>query len=462
MAEIKDITCVFPLEVKARDLDARLRLALECAKHGFEAVIGHKPSTASVVETFGRNFVFFDKGLEPVKAGYYRHLVEIGGMIVSLDEEGGVYNARSDIRILEGKYHPSVVEHVELVLMWGQSQTDRVLPLYEKSEQHKFVVSGNPRFDLRKPEYNTFYNKIIHPANRIQKPYILFNTNFGWANNQLNREELLKVESATLTSYYPDNFFEESMEHEIRHLDLFVDAVKDVAKRLPETTLVLRPHPAENIDFYHKAFEGVANIVIVREGSAHELIVNAAMVVIKDCTTGIEAFLNDKTTVSFLPELRMDLVQTVPVEISIRACTADDIIGVYRSLGNAAPSPEQKALNAARIKPIIANTDFESTALIANEVVRKAQEYGFMPPRPGRLQPRLPWYKKLVSRIVSGLRRQASGDRVSDRLKNKFPGLSANELEQRIRLFREVDPNIPQMAVEHIGDNLFRLYRNEN
>ena len=86
--------CCFPLETTPRDLDPRLYLGLQCIKEGYSCLIGSKSGV--IKEMFSQKipFIYFDKGLNAVDQDFYKRIKASKGAIVSLDEEGGVYNEK--------------------------------------------------------------------------------------------------------------------------------------------------------------------------------------------------------------------------------------------------------------------------------------------------------------------------------------------------------------------------------
>jgi len=89
--------------------------------------------------------------------------------------------------------------------------------------------------------------------------------------------------------------------HRKKTLDGFFDALPKMAKKFPKTTFILRPHPAESEEAWHKACAKASNIVIVKKGSVIPWLMAARALVHNGCTTGIEYFLLGKSSIAYMP-----------------------------------------------------------------------------------------------------------------------------------------------------------------
>ena len=61
------ITCFLPIEVKARELDTKIYLALRLVERGFSVVIGAKPQVHKYMLSFNKPLIYFSKGINPQK-----------------------------------------------------------------------------------------------------------------------------------------------------------------------------------------------------------------------------------------------------------------------------------------------------------------------------------------------------------------------------------------------------------
>ncbi len=80
-----------------------------------------------------------------------------------------------------------------------------------------------------------------------------------------------------------------------------MDAIAEIAARLPNLKFIVRPHPIENAETWTSRLESVANVDILSDGVANPWLAAARCVVHNACTTGIEAYLLDKPVIEYHP-----------------------------------------------------------------------------------------------------------------------------------------------------------------
>jgi len=92
-----------------------------------------------------KGYIYLDKGYhKSVSEKIYVEVKKNNGIIVSLDEEGGV--DYSDGSTLLGRYSKTLFENVDLTFLWGYKQYELVKNNMNKDS--KVVVTGHPRFDF--------------------------------------------------------------------------------------------------------------------------------------------------------------------------------------------------------------------------------------------------------------------------------------------------------------------------
>ena len=69
--EPKDVSCYLPIEVKARELDTKLYLAISLVKKGFSVVIGAKSNIHKQMFKKNKPFIYFDKGISSLNSNFY-------------------------------------------------------------------------------------------------------------------------------------------------------------------------------------------------------------------------------------------------------------------------------------------------------------------------------------------------------------------------------------------------------
>lgn len=436
-----------PLEVKNRDLDGRLYFALKCAQAGYPALIGVRARMRRFVMKNASGPMFYvSKGNNPDHS-MLKRIRKMGGYVFLQDEEG------AGELFFDGEVGVGFVptqELVDKVFLWGELQKQYMLDNGAAAE--KLLVTGNPRFDLYKPNRIGFYRKLGERLNRPKK-YILIASNQAAGNPTLGHE----IEKAHLRQMFGDKFDEQAYdrrhEREKYRLDKVTELSRRLAKQYPDTTVVYRPHPAEEMSYYDNLFTE-ENILVTSEGCSLEWIVDAGAFIHVDCTTGIEAFLVGKEVISYLPPKHMGGLTDAPVEASTVFQNQDEIIErVGEALLNSGEStlPDSiKQQKKKKLGTLFSNVYMESSpAMIA-----AFDEYNWKSPLP-ELRPH-----SFLYRTAKKLRRILKGDRLNTldlRAKRKFPGLAMEEVRHKVELMREMDPEIPPLCIREYDIDTFLI-----
>ena len=453
----KKILCCFPLETISRDLDPRLHLGLQCIKEGYSCLIGSKGGVAK--EMFKQNmpFIYFDKSLDASAENFYRNIKMSKGTIVSLDEEGGVFNEKLYKSELLRRNGENILKYVDLFFTWGKKQK-KILVENTSIAEKKIIVSGHPRFDLCKPKFKEFRLALLKNHIDTKNKYILINSTFTAANTFLSFDEEIKLRIDERGDDSLDVKYERKL-YDYRKLliNYFYEAIKEINRIYPELTIIFRPHPGENGEYYKRLFQKLKNVIVTGDGSAQEWISESCMVLHHDCTTAVEAFFSEKFIISYCPIKDDDFVQSLPIEISSVVANQDHLLKLISNAQDFSIEKEQKKIACNYIRPIIANVDFESAEIIVKSLRNIAIESSEIPKFNIGI-----FIKATIRKFIKILKRDLnfssfSKNKLKIRQNLKFPGLNKKEIEERISLLRKIDKDLPDVKIEQISENTFLL-----
>ena len=189
---------------------------------------------------------------------------------------------------------------------------------------------------MLKPELNKFYNnKINIIKKKYQKDIILINTNFSTANPIVGKD---KIKSFFINEPTYTKETKKILLKRINTLTAVVDdyikAIKKISKIFSDKQIIIRPHPSESEDKYHKSFNDYSNIYITKKGNVHEWILASDCMIHYDCTTGIEGLLANKPVISYLPKFDKDIVALLPINLSKKCYSANELINVLNDIYN--------------------------------------------------------------------------------------------------------------------------------
>ena len=297
-----------PLETASREDLYKVYLSSRLSEVGCNVYLGSKANIYKLVQS-KRNFVYLDKGYhQGVSDDLYRRIKLQGGRIANLDEEGAVDFANNQTLI--NRYSGSLEQCADVVFFWGEMQ--RELAAFDDVNGPEQIVTGHPRFELLQPNFEFLYANEARSIRQKYGSYFLINTNMGFGNNIKGPDFVIE----NYQSRFPN--IKELIEFDNLKATTVIELAKHIAAS-SGNTIVLRPHPEEDCDFYEKSLAGLENINVVRKGSVVPWLFGAHTVIHPDCTTAIETKMMGKIPISLLPpNSNTELITRLPVSVSVR------------------------------------------------------------------------------------------------------------------------------------------------
>ena len=168
-----------PVEVKNRELHAKVLLAAHAARRGFDVVLGRKNDLNELVVRMPAG-VYLGLGAFENFHPFYARLRQLGFAVVVNEEEGLV--TYSDSMYIDMRVSRLTLEHVDELLTWG-GESQRVLAQAFPEFGQKFHITGNPRFDLLKPKSRRVYDDEMRAIMAQYGDYVLVCTSFSSINH---------------------------------------------------------------------------------------------------------------------------------------------------------------------------------------------------------------------------------------------------------------------------------------
>ena len=319
-------------EIIARELDSKLLLAVSAAARGHSIIISDANELMKGVNSNSiPPGVFHTKSLTPTNDKISRHqtLIDKNFVITSIDEEGGLVDPGYE-RFAKIRYSDQTINQSSAVYGWGLEDIETLKKFYPKFSS-KMYMTGSPRADLWKSIFSEYWEA---PTSTPKKPYLLISSNINWANNVKRLHETVSTQRRN--GYYkrdPEMFRKrvQSMSDDFRKLDAYIEAIKHLSKNNKGYDIVLRPHPAENLEAWKIYLEGIPNVHVIREGSITSWINNAFAVMHNSCTTAIETTYIGKPLVTYVP-FKMIHDWEIPNKLGYRVETLDELSHTVNSI----------------------------------------------------------------------------------------------------------------------------------
>lgn len=277
-----------PIEIYRREFVYQLYLALLAAKEDYQILLGQQNERHF---RLARNSIFYHKDHANWSTAWYKLAIKRKMKTVAFDIEGLIY--QSEEIYLNNRVSKWVLNNIDVVFLWGNRQKKLVSKVVDASNQ---VIIGSPKFDL----CNLLRNSEAEKTKGGQKR-ILINTRFASTNISSAEDyfdNLIKL--GVLRSEQDIIEYKKFIESENAIFKEFDNLIRLISVNR-EFEVTIRPHPAEDCEFYSKRYCKFDNVIVDSETELYEQILSHDIVVHDGCTTGIEANCMGKTVFGLRP-----------------------------------------------------------------------------------------------------------------------------------------------------------------
>ena len=434
-----------PVEVAARELDAKLLTTHFAVAAGFEVIIGQKWLMQKNIGRMPAGIMLF-KTLTTVDAGFMRAAREHGHAIASVDEEiPGLIARNEGLRWVA----PAAVETCDLIFAVGEEHKQALLWRFPE-HRDKYVVAGNPRWDLLRQEFIGSHAEEVTRIRRDSGRFLLINTNLGFINSGKGTTDQMvrKLErGGKFDRRRPDDaeFLAQHLRLEHASLEGIKALLPRRAEGFPDHQFVVRPHPSENATTWQAIVDRLPRTQVVRRGSVVPWILATDCLIHTYCTTGVEAFALGKPAICFQPDYAAIIENYLSPRINFLAKTADDVVGRLRQLVDADmmtftyPAEFQAAFDRSFAA--------QSGAFAAERIIQQLAER---------------FHVALSSSATSAQWRPARGyvRYILSKAHNRrlMPAITAEALAGRLTSFGRTLGQPRPTAVEPCGDRMFHIH----
>ena len=439
-------TLILPAEIKNREMDARLLHAVLALDAGWRVITGSKalinrniwriPSGVYLMTTMTHKRLYMAKLLK-----------RLNFKIIGWDEEGLVYLDKD--LYLSRRISSETHEYIDQVFTWGNQSaqdiagwaTGPVKPI------------GNPRFDVLRPEVRGIYGPEVEKISKGHGDFILINTNFSSINPIISLHDAPERAISKRDKPAGEKISEQYqgfLDHRQQMFEAFCQMLPDLASAFPDRTIVVRPHPAEEIKTWKEKFQESKNIKIIRTGASIPWLLASKVLVHNGCTTAIETRLLGNNPIAFAPVKSSEHESPLPNGVSHMVNDSAALIKLVKKglAGTLVPTKAQQNV----LDQFVSG----QTGPLAAKV---AFEYGenLLQDHNGSQLAKLPLRILAFARFIKKSLRQ---DHRTDRyLKKVFPTTDPKEIESRAnQIASELKLGISgKIQVQTISRNIFDL-----
>lgn len=347
------------VEIPSRELHAKVLLACIAAEKGYAAIIGNSAEMRDALRTWKPGTIVW-KGLVKKAQKNYRLFHDFGHNVVAQCEEGLVYPSAdfyTRLRVSE-----DALEELDLFFSWGGNQTKDILSKHP-SQKEKIVLAGNPRIDLLDEKFCGVFDKEVEGIKKKYSPYFLVNTNFSSYTHAMGSEVVIQrlKDKGTIKTIEEEAFYRGRADNRKKLFHDFALMLESLATKFKDYTIVLRPHPSENIMLWKDSVSHMKNVVVIREGSAIPWVIGSVLMIHNDCTTAIEASILGKNVISYRPTANNPYESELAVSLGVSTETIDDLSAAINDMLSGSMAFESTISSAGydNLKKYISSIDSE-------------------------------------------------------------------------------------------------------
>ncbi len=450
---------ILPCETRYREFDAKLLLACHAAEQGWRAIVGSMKIIDRHAARLPRG-IYISKSVTRKKRLMFRMLPRLGHVVTAWDEEGLVYASPEVYRAT--KVGAEVLNMPVRRFAWGEANAEawRGHPDFGGGP---IGITGNPRADLLRPEMRGYFADEAERLRRRYGDFILANTNFSRVNHFIPGESWQRqlVEDGGERIVSDDDPRLGLAAHKTELFHHFVEMVPKLARRFPDRTLILRPHPSESADIWKRVLADCPNAQVIYEGNVAAWLMAAAALVHNGCTTAVESFLLGRPAFAYQPVTSETYDHPLPNGLSVQCFGLDELFERLGEAlaGGAAVRAGLIAEREALARRHVASYDGPSACMrVLEELEQVRAEHGGT--RPGVVRRISGWVgtetRRIVTSTASAMPNHRNGPAY---LQHMFPTVERAEVAASVRCFGQLLGRFADLRIEDLGGNVFALSR---
>jgi surface carbohydrate biosynthesis protein len=459
---------ILPIETKVRELDGKVLLAAAAAERGWGVILGHKDTSVEDSASI--------KGIALEKDGHIGNhrisqFIEAGKSVCVLDEEGLVYHNSQDY--YRRRLNPQNYQKMEQIFFWGGIQRRDFLE-HIRVPESKMVLTGNPRFDLLRPELRQYFAAEAARLKNRFGPFILVNTNFGESSHYMGTEWLINKhrESGFIANAQDEAEEMAFIRYQSKIADLFRKMIPRVSARFPNYKVIIRPHPSEDHYKWISWAKNLPNVSVIHEGDVNPWLLAADLSIHNSCMTGIQGFLLDKPVITYMPIQSEQFDFTLPNTVSIKTTSPDEVLSAIDHIA-ARPGSVDLANRTTQMEIAGQYMTAITGRFAADRIIDSLEsinvEQDFYPQKaaePVKITQIQETTVKTGSLrdFLHNLRNRNAESKLSKAEKiqlayarQKFPGISLEDVQTRIFRLREITNRFASIQVNQLGTNSYSI-----
>jgi hypothetical protein len=313
------------------------------------------------------------------------------------------------------------------------------------------------------------YDQEAEEIRKTHGRFILVNTNFNHVNAFFPAQNLFRP--ADNPGEVPQfgkaavgmsrEYAEGLRDHKTAVFNTFKELIPLLDKDYPDHTIIVRPHPTENQQIYKDIAKDCQRVKVTNEGNVVPWLMATEVVIHNGCTTGVEAYVMGVPAISYRAAIdkTYDMgFYRLPNLISHQCFDIDQLEEtltkiVKGELGAASGDERQELVNH-----YLAGQDGPLACERIVDVLEKKMERQPDLPKPPLSDRILGTVSANYRRIYKNIKKYRKGTHAPPHFhRHRYPGISHQELINRINKIQQVLGDTSKIKAEQIIDQIFLI-----
>lgn len=284
--KIKKKNLFLPIEFKYREFLSKIFFLSYAIKLGFRVYIGSSESIFRLIKSKKKRggIFFFKGGLEPKPL---ENLKKKCDSFVVLDEELGTVK-KDFAKTAKGRIWPDTEKFIDryyVIGKYGFEASKNIFPKLKKNIR----CTGWPRVDLWRKENDFLFKKDTQLIKKKYGNFILFSSDFGYNSKKIIKQRLKVYQNSEWKSKRKQYILEkERAKKTFEEFNYFKKLFEDYDKIKGSPLIIIRPHPAEDIEAWHHFAKNINNVKVVYEGETTPWINASSGIIHRGCSAAIQ------------------------------------------------------------------------------------------------------------------------------------------------------------------------------
>ena len=457
---------LIPVENQVRELDPKLLLACIAAKHGFSSIIGSHRLIDFRIASFPRS-LYLCKSFTVMNVKVFRIMHSLGHQIVTWDEEALVHLPAE--MYYSRRLSPLSIRYVSHLFAWGEDNAALWRQYPEMLKSVPIHVTGNPRSDMLRPELRPFYQEDAEQLRRDYGNFFLINTNFNHVNAFYPSQNLFKPvkklgeepQFGKAARGMSRDFAAQLRDHKQAVFEHFKQLIPALETAFPEYNIVVRPHPTEGQEVYHKIAAGCQRVKITNEGNVVPWLLATKALIHNGCTTGVEAYVMGVPAISYRVMVNENIdngFYRLPNRLSHQCFSFEELQETLGKILGGELGPADGDERKALVDHYLAARDGKFACERMIGVLEEITEGWTELPAPASTRRLMGWSLANGRRLIKWFKSYLPGTHApSEFHRHRYPGISLQELRTRILRFQHVLHDDTDIKAEQVFDQIFRV-----